>query len=165
MKFPYLLLSCLICIMTVSVSFAEYYNYTDENGVKHFTENISDVPEKFRPQVQIHRTIRTPADQESQKSDDLQENEEAQNKDKMTRAQLTAQKNALQQLYSTLLEKMETLKAQKKTMNPDEYNVLVQKLNDEIRIYQEKNKNYERQVKDYNSQFKTAVPEKEESSP
>ncbi len=170
MKYSHLLLSCFFCITIASVAVAEYYHYTDENGVKHFTENISDIPEKFRPTVQINRTIYTPAGEEEQDSVIQQENSEtqnpeAQNKDKMKRAELIAQKDALQNLYRTLQEKTEKLKARKETMKPEEYNILVEKLNEEIEDYHEKNKNYEHQVEEYNSQLKTASPEKEESSP
>jgi hypothetical protein len=165
MKYSYLFLFCFFCIITASVTGAEYYNYTDESGVKHFTENISDVPEKFRPQVQIHRTIRTPASQEEQKTVGQQENPEAQNNGTIKFDDLLTQKEELKKLYSTLLERAEQLEARKETMDLDEYNTLVEKLNDEIRIYHEKNKNYELQVEKYNHQIMFPATEKEESSP
>jgi len=44
----------LICMWLPSSVLAEYYQYRDQNGVLRFTDNLADIPENQRRQIDIY---------------------------------------------------------------------------------------------------------------
>ena len=44
----------LICMLLPSSVLAEYYQYRDQNGVLRFTDNLADVPEDHRQQIESY---------------------------------------------------------------------------------------------------------------
>ena len=44
----------LICMLLPSSVLAEYYQYRDQNGVLRFTDNLADVPEDQRQQIESY---------------------------------------------------------------------------------------------------------------
>jgi len=42
---------CLVWLLLLPISAAEYYRWVDENGVTHITDNLHNVPPKFRGKV------------------------------------------------------------------------------------------------------------------
>ena len=44
----------LICMWLPSSALAEYYQYRDQNGVLRFTDNLADVPEDQRQQIESY---------------------------------------------------------------------------------------------------------------
>jgi clan AA aspartic protease (TIGR02281 family) len=60
-KFLWTLLIGLLMVGTAPSSAAEYYRWTDQNGVVHFTDNLQNVPEKQRgPATRIKATDNPP---------------------------------------------------------------------------------------------------------
>ena len=45
------LLPCFLVFLVAQVSFSQVYKWTDEKGVTHFTDDISQVPGEFRPKA------------------------------------------------------------------------------------------------------------------
>ena len=61
-KFLWTLLVCLLLLRPAPPRAAEYYRWTDQNGVVHFTDNLQNVPEKQRgPATRIKANDTAPA--------------------------------------------------------------------------------------------------------
>jgi len=52
MKKEILFIFFFLFIFSSQLSFGEVYKWVDEKGVIHFTDDITQVPEKFRPQIE-----------------------------------------------------------------------------------------------------------------
>lgn len=120
-----------------SYGFAEYYQWTDKNGVNHFTDNILEVPENQRPGLKVHPGIKPI--QEKKEFGQLIEVPSPQ-------ALLEAEKASLKQEYEELQEKRNALLARQKTMKASEYNDLVHQLNTEILAFEQKRLAFENRV-------------------
>jgi len=46
------LILILLCLFTVSLSHAEVYKWVDEKGIVHFTDDITQIPEKYRHAIE-----------------------------------------------------------------------------------------------------------------
>ncbi len=49
----------LICMLLPSSVLAEYYQYRDQNGVLRFTDNLADIPEDQRQQIESYTESET----------------------------------------------------------------------------------------------------------
>ncbi len=146
MKLEYALIITVFCIWSaVSVS-AEYYQWIDKDGVKHFTDNVSEIPEDQRPGLNIYKSIETP------EKNKPAINKPDKKKDLITHEFLVLKKDALDIESDNLVKKRETLRKQKKSLNGKKYNKLVTELNIEILEYQKKVDEYEILVEKYNKQ-------------
>lgn len=59
-RYPFLLtIFFFILISFPMVATAEFYEYKDEHGVLHFTDNLADVPEGLRPSTIEHPSIQS----------------------------------------------------------------------------------------------------------
>lgn len=54
----------LLIFLISQVSFAQVYKWVDEKGVTHFTDDMTQVPEKYRPRTE---SIETPQEKEDAK--------------------------------------------------------------------------------------------------
>ena len=54
----------LLALLISRISFAEVYKWVDEKGVTHFTDDMTQVPEKYRPKA---KSIETPQEREDTK--------------------------------------------------------------------------------------------------
>ncbi|HKY07395.1 MAG TPA: retroviral-like aspartic protease family protein [Candidatus Binatia bacterium] len=52
--------SCLVLLLLLPLGAAEYYRWTDEKGVTHITDNLHNVPPKFRGKVNRVATPENP---------------------------------------------------------------------------------------------------------
>lgn len=139
----------LLFIFTTPVR-CEYYQYVDQKGVKHFTDNISQIPEDQRKNLNIYQSIKSPEKEPAAEPDN-----------KMTAESLTIQRAELDKKYNDLIAKKQKLEDQKKEINETRYNELVNELNREIRQYQIENDTY----KDLVIQFNNKVTLKQNAPP
>jgi clan AA aspartic protease (TIGR02281 family) len=51
---------CLIALLLLPAQAAEYYRWTDDNGVTHITDNLHNVPPKFRGKINRIATPESP---------------------------------------------------------------------------------------------------------
>lgn len=63
----------LICMLLPSSVLAEYYQYRDQNGVLRFTDNLADVPEDQREQIERYTESETFVMTEEESLEDLQD--------------------------------------------------------------------------------------------
>ena len=150
MKLKYIFMIYFLYAVSASFVFAEYYHYVDKDGIKHYTDDISEVPIDQRPNLSIYQSI------QAQDKEELPKTEQA--TDTITPESIATLKSELDNEYAALVKKREAMVEQKKDLSEKEYNVLSAQLNIEIKQYQDKADAYEMLVKDYNEQIK-ASPE------
>lgn len=152
MKLKYALIVTVFYILSVASVSAEYYQWIDQDGIKHFTDDVSEIPEDQRPRLNIYRSIKTP---EKNKPD---KNKPDKKKNLITPESLAKKKDALDIEYDNVVKKKETLGEQKEILGEIKYNKLATELNIAIQEYQKKTDEYEILVKKYNKQIQP--PEK-----
>lgn len=147
----------LLVFILISILFyppfirAEYYQWSDRNGTKHFTDNFSEVPENQRPSVNIYKSILR-----FEKKTDAKEKQ-------ITADELVIKQDALEREYQELMKKRKKLTQDKKQLDQKEYNKLAEALNIEINQYQEKIDAYERLVEKYNAQISARTSNKNQN--
>ena len=146
MKLYYIFIVCFLYILSTSSLFAEYYHYVDKNGVKHYTDDISEIPKDQRPDLTIHQSIQTPDRKEPLKTENKV--------DTISSESLETKRDKLVTEYNALVKRNKTLAEQKNTIDQKKYNELATQLNIEIKQYQEKKEAYEKLVEQYNEQIK-----------
>ncbi len=144
MKFVYILIVCFLYILSASSVFSEYYHYVDKDGIKHYTDDLSEVPKAQRPDLNIYQGVQTSPEKKPS------EEKQIENKDTITLKSLELKKDELVNEYNALVKRNKTLTEQKKTFKAEEYNKLAAQLNMEIKQYEEKKEAYEKLVKEYN---------------
>lgn len=145
-----------LSFLSSSIVFAKYYSYTDSNGVKHFTDNLLEVPIDQRPQLNIHSGVQAPAKEEKPGKKEKPDSSENQ----VDLEFLQKKKEELDLEYAVLSKNREELMNQKASLKPDKYNELARNLNAKMKKYQEKHLAYETLVDQYNRQ--ESVPQKTE---
>lgn len=147
MKFFWVLTVWLCLIPFLPEVSAEYYQFIDKTGIKHFTDNISEIPEDQRSGLGIHQSIRSPEKIEPNRQ------EPENTKPVITPESLMNKKKELDREYEILVKKTELLTEQKKTIGVEKYNELVMQLNSEIQEHQGKKDAYEMLVEQYTEQI------------
>jgi hypothetical protein len=145
MKSFFLSIILIVFILSGAQAGSEYYHYTDDQGIKHFTENYGDVPQKYRSQVQTNKAIDTPVSVEQKKPEPI------------SVKALAEEKKTLDKKYQSIFEKKQTLESQKKTLKPAEYNRQAAELSKEIQAYEKNSKEYNLKVKQYHLQQAAAI--------
>ena len=146
-QLKYILLGLLLSVLCTTFGFAEYYKWVDQDGVTHYTDDISKIPKEQRPGIDVYTSIET----DEQKIPEQKESD----KNIITLETLAVKKQALNKEYNDFLKRREVLLEQKKSIGEVKYNKLAKKLNIAIQEYQKKFKAYEALVEQYNEQIKT----------
>lgn len=142
MKLKYVLIVTVFYMLSAASVSAEYYKWIDQDGIKHFTDDVSEIPEDLRPGLNIYKSIKTPDKNKPDKKKNL-----------ITHESLVIKKDALDIEYDNLVKRKETLREQKKSLGEKKYNKLATELNIAIQEYQKKTDEYEILVGKYNKQI------------
>jgi len=118
--------------------------YQQNIGVKHYTDDISKIPENLRPDLSTYQSIQNPHEKNTIQKTVMD------TKDRITPDFLAIKKNEIDHEYKTLAKKNRALSEQKNELDEKEYNVLATQLNIEIKQYQKKKDLYEELVEKYN---------------
>ena len=154
MKLSFISVICLIAALFFSPSFAEYYQWMDAKGVKHFSDNILDVPENQRQGLRVHREILTtddPANQNAAQNEALatQRKNQARQKEEQY---LIEQRVVLETEYKSLAEKRQAIVNKKPDEDMDAYNQQVQTLNEQTVAFEKKRMAYEARLQAWQKQ-------------
>ena len=150
----------LAALLMASVSQAEYYKYTDENGVLRFTDNLQEVPKSQRKDVKEYREIKSDdAAQPGSRTEDAAE-AEAPVEDMKTREEaLRNEKAVLDQEYEALDTEKRVLEAEsKKTRSKSEnkkFEARIEAYNARTADYEEKRLVFKEKVDAFNADVKT----------
>ncbi len=148
MKFFWILTAWLCLIQFSPEVSAEYYEFIDKNGIKHFTDNLAEIPKGQRPGSRAYQSIINTEKKESEKKTEV-----------LTSESIVNKKDELDAVYKSIVNKKELLIEQKKTIDNKKYNELVIQLNSEIQEYQKKMDVYERLVEQYNEKVNRSPKE------
>ena len=164
------LTALIACLCFSPAAQAEFYQYTDDNGVVHYTDDYSTIPKPYQTQIDAHPE--TPKDSPSQAGGTEEKNigqtEDAQSDKQFSpealeqlarqREELVEKKEQLDQQYEELLEEKEALESSRKEMSDEAeiktYNQKVQALNEKINQYHEKESALKTKIEAYNKRIR-----------
>ena len=156
----YFLLALLFFVQPL---FAEYYRYTDDNGVVCFTDNLADVPVAQRTGDNVYEEIKSSrSDEDGQKKESVlleavpQEKEGVKEIGVLSKMQeLNKEKEILDNMYEQLVTKKQALKKEKASLSNSvtskAYQDKVIKLNQEISDFENRRQAFEEKVKSFNT--------------
>lgn len=161
-KAVWLLLPLMICF--VGVASAEFYKYTDENGVTRFTDDLSKVPQDQRTGVQSYDEAESrpaPASESDTKPSDSSPGKTTRNSINDAQARALDKKSVeLDQEYQKIIEDRDQLEKQRKNAKTvkesRDYNKKIVDLNERIRQWEEKRDALNAEFEAYNAKVSQA---------
>lgn len=160
-----LLLMALFFMNGQSVVFGDYYQYTDENGNLHFTDNLAEVPEAKRQEAKSFESVNTEPSRASSNSrvspgppaKPAAASSTWDGQIRLTAEELDREKSQLDQIFRELQqERSELLQKTPETMKPKEreiYREKIRKLNDRIAQYEKQQAAFKEKVERFNSRI------------
>jgi len=166
MPSKFIILAGLLFFLSAIPVCCEFYQYTDKNGVKHFTDNLADVPENQREKLSIHQSTQstqprqenTPAAPEPE-SPATSETPAAPETSVITSESLVMEKDALDKEYNSLLKQRQSLNEQKQDIGEKKYNELAAELNQKIHQYQTRSDALKNKITEYNQKATSMAAE------
>jgi len=160
------LLSIIFYLCFSSFVYAEFYRYTDENGVARFTDDLTQVPEEQRPKVKAYEETIFPQDltvlKEDGKSDEGEEEEVdievEETRDLTDLERLNKKKARLDKEYAGLVKEKNLLLESKEGMESESdliaYNEKIVSLNERISEFEKRRWEFSKEVDQFNARFK-----------
>ena len=144
-----------------SLLYAEFYKYTDSNGVVRYTDNLGDVPIEQREKVHSYIEIQFIEKPESQtEKDNTKKVQDVKGLDDWSK-KIKKQRADLDEEYKSLTkEKSQLLVEKDKLTTPElklKYNQKVKQLNDRIKNYQEKIARFQQSLTQFNDTVKNVA--------
>ena len=155
------LISLSLLLFSMSAS-AEYYRYIGKDGNVHYTDDLTNVPENQRTDIQEYTGFQgDPDDQQKDEQKDEQpiEKEQVKNKPDINdfseiKKRLDQEKEKLDEEYRALMEeKKEIAKDKNKYRSKSrakKYNKVILEFNDKIEDYEGRKKLFNEEVEKYN---------------
>lgn len=155
------LISLSLLLFSMSAS-AEYYRYIGKDGNVHYTDDLTNVPENQRTDIQEYTGFQgDPDDQQKDEQKDEQpiEKEQVKNKPDINdfseiKKRLDQEKEKLDEEYSALMEeKKEIAKDKNKYRSKSrakKYNKVILEFNEKIEDYEGRKKLFNEEVEKYN---------------
>jgi hypothetical protein len=164
-----IVIALLILLLMSFPTSAEFFKYRDQDGVLHFTDNLSEVPENQHKNLEKYNEVKTPKESEEidpeatviikntehEKIKESMKSVERQNALEARAEKLVKLKAELDQEFQQLTDEKERFEKEKKSRaSSAEIKVYEQKakeLNDRIKAYDEKSKFYKEELKVYHA--------------
>jgi len=150
-----LILMTLISLVPIPIC-AEFYKYRDANGVLRFTDNLMDVPEDQRENLQSYRETVTP-EAEPQISESAQKAAALKNRNSRIE-QINEEREALAQTFNDLeAERNAILESAPDPQDQEAYEAHRQRIttfNEKIKAYEQKRKLFQETVDAFNAEVK-----------
>ena len=163
--------TCLILLGAAPCAFADFYKYVDESGKVQFTDNIANIPDDQRKQIEAYQEsapppkLPTAADEQVTEVDSRGDTsgETEVTAEPVTQVGVSADEahaleqrgQVLQREYEVLMEERKALdEAAKVRLTPMEKRKLIEKISDfnsRIKAYEKKRQAYNEAVEAYNA--------------
>lgn len=152
------LIACILLAVAMAIpASAEIYKYRDADGVLRFTNNLHEVPQDQREQVESIHEVKTEKEPETAP---VQEEAAGQQNDEMARQaeELKQEKELLDAEFAQLEEDRKLLVEMSQKERSDEEDAElrqnIESYNARIKAYDEKLEIFEKKVGEYNAQVK-----------
>lgn len=165
------LCTMLLSLMLADYGFAELYKYKDSEGVVHYTDDLGNVPEKYRQDINTMEEIKSlPAESETDKESESGKQKatkekgsdqlpgDAKKEDQLSKKaeDLSARQAELREEYSQLKDEREKLmnSPPDRSASSEEkarYSQKVENLNKRIEAYSRKVEKFEKELEKFNS--------------
>lgn len=147
---------------------AEFYNYTDEKGVVHYTDDYSTIPEKFRNESIANDEIISDYTDEIKKPE-MEIEATASNADNGERKKLLNKISAHEQEYGLILKAQDELNNFRQLINTkkeaEEYRGRAEMLKNRQRLYNENERKLFREVEAYNLKNQKNLEKRDKAKP
>ncbi|MGD8368115.1 MAG: DUF4124 domain-containing protein [Desulfobacterales bacterium] len=153
---------------------AEFYRYTDENGVLRFTDNLQEVPPDQRPQLKKYKEAEddlTPAQRAAKRQREAEEARKTQIRRQQQKKVKSVEdirvdspedfervKTNLDDEYESLMRKKAALEEERNNLKSTEevsaYRVKVRELNEEIKRFEDRRSRFIKKADQFNTRKK-----------
>lgn len=154
-KIEFIFCFCLLFFFSTAAT-AEFYNYIDESGIPHYTDDYSKIPDKFKDQVKINKEFKPDNNENFVKEKKKPEENKSDTAISLIKESeiLKKERKNLNTEYNEILKKEKELKDLRASITSkdlaDQYKSEIEALQKKMEIYEKNRSLFNERLKIYN---------------